>query len=201
MLGGTHWVRGQHGVSLIETLVVVCIISIVAAIALMQRGSANSQFQRQNVSRELKIAFERARFDSVKRRAADCVPPALVTVTPSSYTLRTYTMTAPCTAVANDQTTTLPTGVVIARYDGAALTSFDVSFNMRGEAGTSPAPQFYVCNVSCSSPTNTTANIVLVTPTGTVNLLAGGAGLPSFGVPSVDTVPPSTGVNPDAVLP
>ena len=71
MLGGTHWVRGQHGVSLIETLVVVSIISIVSAIALMQRGSANNQFQRQNIARELKVAFERSGANWA-RRAPPC---------------------------------------------------------------------------------------------------------------------------------
>ena len=60
---------GQAGISLVELLVVIVIIAIVASVALMRRGSANEQFQRQNASRELKTAFERARFDSVKRRA------------------------------------------------------------------------------------------------------------------------------------
>jgi hypothetical protein len=48
--------------------VVISIIAIVAAIALMQRGNSNEQFKRQNITWGLKNAFERARFDSVKRR-------------------------------------------------------------------------------------------------------------------------------------
>ena len=58
----------QSGLSLIELLVVMVIITIVASIALMQRGSANEQLKRQNAATQLKNAFERARFDSVKRR-------------------------------------------------------------------------------------------------------------------------------------
>ena len=194
--------KNERGVSFVELLVVIVIISVISAIALLQRGSADAQFKRQNAARELKVAFERARFDSVKRRAVGgSAPQASVTVTPTSYTLRTYNNDVNGVVVANDQVMSLPTGIVIARYDGVTLTSFAVSFNMRGETAASPAPRFYVCNTSCSSPTNANSNIVLVTSTGTVNLLAGGTGLPSFGIPSVNTIPTDTGVNPDAVLP
>ena len=62
--------KSQAGVTIVELLVVCVIIAIIAGFALMQRGGANEQFQRQNVARELKFALERARFDSVKRRAA-----------------------------------------------------------------------------------------------------------------------------------
>ena len=189
---------GQAGVSLIETLVVIAIISVVAALALMQRGLANEQFQRQNVARELKVAFERARFDSVKRRtmSGGSILPAYVTVRPSSYTLHTYN-----NGVANDQVTPLPAGIAIERYDGVALTSFDVVFNMRGETGTSPPPQFYVCNDVPCSRTNARANLVIVTPTGTVNLLPGSGVLPTFGNPAVTNVAGTSNINPDVIVP
>src|SRR5436190_19131342 len=112
-----HKLNDQSGVSLAETLIVVAIISIVASLAYFKMGTANVQFKRQNVARELKVAFERARFDSVKRHAAPGA--ASVTVTPTSYTLHTYN----AAGVASDQVTTLPAEVVIARYDGTALTS------------------------------------------------------------------------------
>ena len=54
-----------------------------------------------------------------------------------------------------------------------------VTFNRRGETA-GGVPQFRVCNVSCASPTNATAETILVTPTGTVNILAGNATIPSF---------------------
>ena len=65
----SYTTQGQDGTTLVEALVVILIISIVAAMAIMNRGSADEQFKRQNLARELKVAFERARFDSVKRRA------------------------------------------------------------------------------------------------------------------------------------
>ena len=196
-----HSLDGQRGLSVVELLIVIIIIAIVCAFALMQRGSANEQFQRKNIARELKIAFERARFDSVKRRAVGGAPQAYVTVTPASFTLRTYNTDVNGTSVANDLVTSVPSGVVIAHYDGSALVSHEVDFNMRGETPTSPAPQFYICNISCSSPTNSTANIVLVTPTGTVNLLTGGASIPTFTSPTVSNVSGATGINPIVVAP
>ena len=44
-----------------ELLMVTVIIAIVAALALMQFGGSKGQFERQNVSQQLKQAFERAR--------------------------------------------------------------------------------------------------------------------------------------------
>lgn len=198
MISPRHYnFAGQDGVTLTELLIVIVIIAVVSSFAIMQRGSANEQFQRQNIATQLKVAFERARFDSVKRRAdGSFASMAYVTVTPSSFTLHTYNTSG---TIVN-QTTPVPTGIVIGKYDGTTLTSFDVSFNMRGETSQSPLPQFYVCNTSCSSPTNSTANIVLVTATGTVNLLAGGSGLPVFGVPSQNSVPNTNGINPDTIF-
>ena len=63
----------QSGVTLVELLVVIVVISILAGFALLQRGNANEQLRRQNAAQQLKVAFERARFDSVKRRA-ECDP-------------------------------------------------------------------------------------------------------------------------------
>ena len=192
--------HGQDGVSFIELIVVIVIISIAAALAFMRTGSANPQFKRQNVATQLKNAFERARFDSVKRRVTSGQE-AYVTVTPTSYTLRTYSNNANGVSTPNDLTTTLPTGIVIGSYGGGTLTTQNVVFDMRGEVPTSPSPQFYVCNVSCSSPSNANANILIVTPTGTVNLLPGGSSLPTFGVPTITSVPTNTNVSNTVYIP
>jgi len=191
----------QSGVTLVELMVVIVIIAIIAAIALMQRGSADSQFKRQNVATQLKNAFERARFDSVKRRAGDGSQPAKVIVSPSSYTLRIYNKDANGVGVAQDTVTSLPTGIVIGLYPSGTPSSQEVVFNMRGEATTSPSPQFYICNISCSSPGNASANLLIVTPTGTVNLLPGNATLPTFGVPTMTNVNASTGISNTVVVP
>jgi prepilin-type N-terminal cleavage/methylation domain-containing protein len=190
----------QSGVSLTELLVVIVVISVLAGFAMMQRGAANAQLTRQNVAQQLKTAFERARFDSVKRRAVGSSEEARVTVRPTSYTLRIYNNDVNGAPVGVDSVTDLPPGIVIGLLDGSPLTSQEVTFNMRGEAPSSPLPQFFVCNVDCNAPGNSNANIVIVTPTGTVNLLTGGSQLPTFGAPAVANVPVTTGINNDTVI-
>ncbi len=197
----------QRGISYVELLVVIVIIAIVASLALVQRGSANEQLQRQNAARELKVAFERARFDSVKRRADGTTnaPFAQVTVTPTGFTLRTFNVEANSTATPQDQAYPLPAGVVFGGY-GFTLTSAVVTFNRRGESSVTGGglPQFMACNGStCPTPPGVAAisNTVLVTPTGTVNLLAGGVTIPSFTNPTVSTMSNTAAVNPDVVLP
>ena len=67
----------------------------------------------------------------------------------------------------------------------------------KGSDGVGVNPIFYICNGICTSATAGAANsnIVLVSVTGTVNLLDGGASIPSFANPSVSPVPGGTLVN------
>jgi len=178
---------------------VIIIIAVVATLALMSRGSANSQFQRQNVARELKVAFERARFDSVKRRADSAATQAKVLVDAGVYTLTTD-INLNGTLESSDDIAKTVSGqnIVIAGSVGTTL-PVTVRFNQRGEAvdssGASISPVFLVCNASCSSPTTANSNLVIVTPTGTVNLLAGNATVPTFNAPPVTNVAVGTGIS------
>ncbi|HEX3100985.1 MAG TPA: prepilin-type N-terminal cleavage/methylation domain-containing protein [Pyrinomonadaceae bacterium] len=203
MRSGFYKFSEESGVSVPEILIVVVIISIISAIAVMQfsaPGGANQQFKRQNVARELKVAFERARFDSVKRHA-EGAGPANVIVDTNSYTLKTDSN--------NDGTYETVTtnfaaqNVTIAGYTTMTL-PVTVSFDKRGEVTTSGGvnPQFLVCNGTCpQTPTSSNANLVLVTPTGTVNLLAGNMTPPTFANASVTNVSPTTGVSNTVSLP
>ncbi len=190
----------QAGISYVELLVVIVIIAIVASLALMQRGNANEQFQRQNAATELKIAFERARFDSVKRRAVTEPSYAGVIVSANAITLKTENNgNAVTTDAADSVTTALPAGIVIERINGETL-PVTVNFNMRGETIVpSGSVQFRVCKFTCGSPTAATANLLVVTPTGTVNLLPGDAQPPTFANPTQPDV--TSGIRIDAVLP
>lgn len=187
MKGNSHDIKGQSGFSMVELIIVIIIISIVASLAFMNMGTANVHFKRQNVARELKVSFERARFDSVKRHAEN-LGPATIDVATSSYTLNTYT-----NGVLETQTTNLPAGITIVGFDTATVPA-NVSFDKRGEVTTTGSlqPNFRICSADCSAQNS---NILLVTPTGTVNLLGGDATLPAFDLPPVTTVPPTTGIN------
>ena len=61
----------QDGFSLIEVFIVLVIIAIIITFALLTFGSSKVDLHRQAVAREFKVYLERARFDSVKRRAED----------------------------------------------------------------------------------------------------------------------------------
>jgi prepilin-type N-terminal cleavage/methylation domain-containing protein len=185
----SYTTRGQDGVTVVELLVVVLIISVVAALAIMNRGSANEQFQRQNVAHELKIAFERARFDSVKRRADTTSIRAKVVVDTTSFTLATdRDLDGTITTADNSQYSTGAQNTVITGQ-GATSVPLTIYFDQRGETvnsdGTPMTASFYVCQASCASPSDANANIVLITPTGTVNLLPGGATPQTFNAPTV----------------
>jgi len=198
---------GQAGISLPELLVVTVVIAIVASLALMQFGGSREQFQRQNVAQQLKQAFERARFDSVKRRAAVANQQAKVIVTATSYTLLTDNNANGVTTDAADSVVTNFTGQGFSITGNSMTFPVTVSFDKRGETATTGAanPIFWVCNGTCTagSTTNSNANIVLVTPTGTVNLLSGSSTPPNFNAPSNSTIPggSSSGIKNDVVIP
>lgn len=199
----------EAGVTLVELMVVALIIIIVATIAFLNAGTANAQFQRQNVTRQLKAALERARFDSVKRRAVNDNQKASVTVSGSSFVLRTDVDLNGLTTDAGDVATVFAdAGITIQRYDGAAFSASNekVAFNMRGEVPTSPPAQFLICNGTCPAVASLTpdiADILIVTPTGTVNLLPGTPGaLPTFTDPTLSGSTSATAdINPDVTVP
>lgn len=189
----------EEGVSLVETLVVVMIIAIVAALALLQLGEPNRMMKRQNVARELKVALERGRFDSVKRRADTSTKQARVTVTSSAFILTTDNDLSGSIESSDDVVTAFGAQNISISPVGSMTLPFTVWFNQRGEpvssSGISISPVFLVCNGVCVSPNNSNSNIVVLTPTGTVNLLAGGSAVPVFPTPNVTNVPPGTGIS------
>jgi prepilin-type N-terminal cleavage/methylation domain-containing protein len=183
----------ESGFSLVELLVVVMIIVIVASVALMSGRNANQSFKRQNAARELKAALERARFDSVKRRADEDaptpVPRAHVIVTSNQFTLVTdENSDGDLTDPLDSKVTTFSNNVTLAARTGLSL-PVTIYFNRRGEPSEADV-RFVVCDASCTYDTASPsiANLLQLTATGTVNLLPGGAPVPTFSPPGVTTV-------------
>jgi prepilin-type N-terminal cleavage/methylation domain-containing protein len=202
--------QNQYGVTLVELLSVIAVIAIISTIALMQFGSSKQQFKRQNVAQELKSAFERARFDSVKRRADSTSIQAKVVIDAGSFTLVTDNNANGSTGDPEDSRTTDFSGQNVSITSTLSLPA-TVYFNKRGEVtdsgGVSMSPSFLVCNPSCtisggnSNANSSNASLVLVTPTGTVNLLAGGSAIPTFAAPSpLSNVAGSTGIRNDVII-
>jgi prepilin-type N-terminal cleavage/methylation domain-containing protein len=78
----------QGGFSLIELFIVLVAIGILTTLAVMQMGRSRVDLQRQRIAREFKVYLERARFDSVKRRAEQTTERASIMITsPSSFTV------------------------------------------------------------------------------------------------------------------
>ncbi len=187
----------QKGVTLMEMLIVILIIMILSTFAIMNISSPKIQLERQTVARELKVAFERARFDSVKRRAQSGVQ-ANVVVEGNSFTLKTDINQTGTLEPSEDRVnTSWKPGISIRDEDGAPIAApITVTFDKRGEATAAPgAANFLVCNGDCSAtPTVSNSNLVIVTTTGTVNILPGGAEVPDFANPSVTTVPSNANI-------
>jgi len=196
--------KGQRGFSLTELLMVAVVIGIISAIAVIQIGAPRAKLTRQNVSRNLKVALERARFDSVKRRAEDTGVRAKVVITSTSFTLSTD-VDDDGDIDTNDEVLTsfAGQGVIIS---GSNITlPATLTYNQRGEVIGNPggviSPVFYICNVDCASPSSANADLLIVTPTGTVNLLGGSASVPTFTSPSVTTIGATTDVEPIVTVP
>jgi prepilin-type N-terminal cleavage/methylation domain-containing protein len=201
--------HSENGFSLTEMIIVILIIAVISTIALMNIGSSKKQLGRQNVARELKSAFERARFDSVKRRATTSPDNrANVVISANSFTLNTDA----------DQDGTIESGeesvnnawmsdvsikaITFSPTTVTAITSpVTIYFDKRGEVTTSSGSAvFLVCNGDCSTPSVSNSNLILVTQTGTVNILSGGQTVPTFSTPVVNTISNSANINPDVTI-
>lgn len=204
----------ERGYTLTEMMVVVTIMMVVALMPIIMINSTKDRMSRQAFVRELKSAFERARFDSVKRRPETSALMAKVVVSAKSYQLTTYanrtgTVDSTGTMVsAQTQTKTIAASdMSIVGHSSSGLTSqrfpVTITFDSRGEILATDSsgvkvtnPAFVVCQGNCSSYTGQNSNIILVSPTGTVNLLAGDASIPTFTAPSgIATVSQGTSIN------
>jgi Tfp pilus assembly protein FimT len=189
-----------------ELLVVIVVIAVIAGFALMQRGAANEQLTRQNAAQQLKTAFERARFDSVKRRAECVANKAKVVVNTDSFVLWTDKDLNGTPDADEVESTSISAQNITISGIGITL-PVTLTFNQRGEVEAddwtliSTFPGLLVCNGTCPDPpTNAYANKVYVTPTGTVNLLGGAEAPPVFGPPGGTSVGTGVEINDSLLL-
>ena len=190
--------RSQAGFSLIELFIVLVIIGVVTTLSLMQFGNSKTDFARQRIVSEFKINLERARFDSVKRRAADPAQRARVRLNgPASFSV----------AVDFDSDGTLlpaetrqvdfdaSSGAQI-RVSNIALSQYPVtiSFNQRGHVTTTDvggAPVIPLFTI-CSDCTGATPDITVlsVSTSGTVAILRNGGAPGALPTPVITAAAP-----------
>lgn len=191
-----------NGFSIIELLIIITVMGILVVIAVIQVGSASVDFDRQKIAKQLKVYLEKAKFDSVKRSPRTLNEMSNVTITsPTSFSVQTDlnmngTLEAFEIQQANlDEIRIKDTGwnfPLIVRFDKNGHTIATDSLNNL------ISPNFEICEDSCSAHTSTAenANVISVSPTGTVILLKGGDALPTYTSPTVTSVTPTSDVDP-----
>jgi prepilin-type N-terminal cleavage/methylation domain-containing protein len=183
--------NSQKGVSVVEVLIVVTVVGILSTLALMQISSSKTNFQRQRIAREFKIYLERARFDSVKRRATTVNGvddrSRLILNSASSFTAiidkdqNGTILNADGTIQSGDQQVIdfaqrSDTKIFISDTFNYPVT---ISFNQRGNItakdnlGNDVNPLFKICSTNCSGTPENNADLTIISlsPTGTVAVL------------------------------
>jgi prepilin-type N-terminal cleavage/methylation domain-containing protein len=203
----------QRGVSLLELIIVLVLIGVVSTIALTQFGRTQSRFQRQNMARELKVYLERARYDSIKRRAS-------VPVNTTQPDNRAYVVIRNATSfeVATDSNisgTIDNTDTRLFSFSGRSNVKFvdtlvfpiTIRFDQRGLAEIRNGnnvrmtnPVFTLCEGNCTQATANAGNssIISITPTGTIIMMDGGQTVTNINSPNVTNVITNTNIRCDA---
>jgi len=185
----------QRGFSIIEVVIVLTVTGILMTIAVITFGGAKVDLQRQSIAREFKNYLERARFDSVKRRAAATADQANLVLTSS----RAFTA-----HLDFDEDRVLRTNEVrVVDFTQRAATQIFVSdaglnypvtirFDQRGHAtatdslGAAISPiTFTICSSSNCSPTSPDRTIISLSPSGTVAILRNGQSVLTNPTPSI----------------
>ncbi len=199
----------QSGISLIEVLIVLVILAILTTLAVAQFGSAKTNFQRQRIAREFKVYLERARFDSVKRRAvAENEMARVILNSSTSFTSVTDSnqngkvLNSDGTIEENDKrivdfTQRSDTKILVTDTLNYPVT---IRFNQRGHitatdnTGNKVDPVlFTICSKNCSdtSENNKELSVISVSTTGTIAVLKNGQSLSALPTPSVTNTSPS----------
>lgn len=199
--------NSESGKSVMEMLIVLAVVAIVVTMAVSQLGASTDNLDRQNVAREFKVALERARFDSVKRRPDACTEMSRVVINDSS----SFTLISDLNQNGLLEPGAESRGIVFetrgnVRVVGDSLSyPIVIRFDRRGNASsggcdapTAVVPETTFCNLPCTESTanSENSNIVFVSPTGTTAMLPGGSSMPTFDDPTVTDVPVETQVNP-----
>lgn len=179
----------ESGKSLIEMLVVVAVTGILVTVALTKTDRAQSNLQRQNLAREFKVNLERARYDSVKRRPGTENEMSRITINDSaSYDVFTDL---------NQDGSRQDSEVREVRFSNSArvkilgdnlIFPINIRFNRFGQVITRNGinadidPVFTFCEGECTAETANAenANVIWLSPTGTVAMTVGGEARPTF---------------------
>jgi Tfp pilus assembly protein FimT len=197
----------QSGKSIIELVIVLLVLAIIVVFALAPFKNSKTAFKRLNFARELKVSLERARSDSMKRRATDESAMARVTIdSATSFSLSTDLNQNQIIESSETKLVSLANSGIKIVGDNLVF-PITVKFDRRGFIiatngdGTQITPNFTICeNCTAATVYSTSSNIISISPTGTVVLMKGGETAPAFQNPTVSTVSSSSHINSLAVV-
>lgn len=194
-------INTQSGFSLIEILIVLALAVVLTTTALVLFSSSKTNLERQRIAREFKVYLERARFDSVKRRASDINDMSRITLNSSSSFTAALDMNGDGDLSTNetrvvDFTQRSSTQIIVSDTLNYPVT---ILFNQRGHViakdglGNTISPVFKICSKNCSAttPNNSDLTILSVSTTGTVAVLNGGQSVANLSTPAVTNTTPT----------
>jgi prepilin-type N-terminal cleavage/methylation domain-containing protein len=197
----------QSGFSIIELIIVLLVLAIMVVFALTPFKNSKTVFKRQNFAREMKVSLERARSDSIKRRATAENSMARVTIESAvSFSLSTDLNQNQVIENSEIKHVNLA-GSGIKIVGDNLVFPVTVKFDRRGfitatnGGGTEISPNFTVCeNCTTATANSKNSSLISISPTGTVVMLKGGEIPPTFESPTVSTVNNGSQINSLAVV-
>lgn len=195
----------QSGKTLVELIIVLVVGAILATFAIAQFGNPRQTLQRQNISHELKSYFERARLDSMKRRAAAQNQMASVVIdSATSFHLSSdLNQDGKLDAAETRKINFNSSGV---KFVGDNLNNrypVIVRFDQRGfitavdNTGTTVNANFVLCKdcATLAAANAKNSDKVSVSPTGAILMMAGDVAVPTIKNPTVTSVDTKTQIN------
>jgi Tfp pilus assembly protein FimT len=199
----------QMGASVLEVLVVVSISVVLAGMAIAQFSRARTILSRQNIARTFKNSLERARFDSVKRRANDDSTMATVNVIDeTTFSVTTDLNQNGVLDAAETQTLNFSRNSDVRLLLPPGNTApVSISFDQRGHAIIEDydgrnVEYFLFCSAGCTAAnaSQSNANVVFLSPTGTAAMVGGGESPATPADPTLTTIPATDGINSDLTV-
>ena len=199
-------IKLQSGFSIVELLIVLTMVAILSTLAVMQFRSSKTDFERQNITHEFKVYLERARFDSVKRRAVTDNEKSRIILNSSSSFTAVLDFDGNGTIDSNNDGTPDASDTRQVNFTQRSSTQILVSntlnypvtvrFDQRGHitstdsTGNAVAPVFTICSKNCTgTASNSDLSVLSVSTSGTVAILRGGQNPSALPTPVITATP------------
>jgi prepilin-type N-terminal cleavage/methylation domain-containing protein len=199
--------ESQSGFSLVEMLISLTMLVILSNLAVLQFRSSKTDFERQNITHEFKVYLERARFDSVKRRAVTDNEKSRIILNSSSSFTAALDFDGNGRIDSNNDGTPDASDTRQVDFTQRSQTQILVSdtlnypvtvrFDQRGHitakdsGGNDVDPVFTICSKNCTGTTqnNSDLSVLSVSTSGTVAILRGGQDPSALPTPVITTTP------------